>query len=87
MKISREQAIKETSAELVSQVEAAELDFTNRVTGNGHTEFSASVYFDSDGIEAKLEMLVMVPDEESDVEDLGEIDWEKYIAEAEFEII
>ena len=85
--MNRKEAIKNTSLELVEKAESENVDFTNRVTGNGHTEFSASVKFEDEDGEGTLVMLVLVPDEEVDAhEELDQIDWDKYIAEAEYQV-
>ncbi len=85
--LNREEAIKATSLELVEKVESENADFTNRVTDNGHTEFSASVRFEDEDGEGTLTMLVLIPDEEVDAcEELDQIDWDKHIAEAEYQV-
>lgn len=87
MNMTREEAIKVTSIELVEKVEGENVDFTNRVTDNGHTEFSASVTFEDEDGQGTLTMLVLVPDEEVAAHDeLDGIDWEKYISEAEYQV-
>ena len=85
--LNREEAIKATSLDLVKKVESENVDFTNRVTGNGNTEFSASVTFQDEDGQGTLTMLVLVPDEVVNAHDeLDGIDWDKYIAEAEYQV-
>lgn len=91
--MEREEAIKEAGIKAVKKVEAENVDFTNTVTDgtirHGYTGFSASVGFvDSEGDERTLKMYCRVDsDDVAEVENLDELDWDKAISEAEFEII
>jgi len=87
-KLNREQAIKEVGLGAVVEVEGESVDFTNRVTGNDWVEFSATVEAkDTDGENVKLTMYLLVSQSEIDAcEGLDGVDWDKAVAEAEFQI-
>lgn len=88
--ITRAQAVAEVGEELVAKVQAEDVDFTNRVTDGtrhaGYTEFSASVRVPNpEGFDGQLTMYVFVPAElVQAAEDLSTIDWDRYIADAEY---
>ena len=88
MLITRSEAIKATSLNSVEKVEAENVDFTNRVTDGtndaGYSEFSASVKY----VDKTLTMFVFVDSKSiMNHENLDDVDWEKAISNAEFEII
>ena len=86
MRISRDDAIKQTSLESVEHVECSSVEFTNRVTDGTHnqgmTEFASSTPF-KDGY---LTLYIYVNTETLDaVQDLDQIDWDEAMNTAEYE--
>ncbi|MDA8521967.1 hypothetical protein [Acidovorax sp. NCPPB 4044] len=75
--LTRDQAIAAVGAAAVDAVEYVNCDFTNRVTGDGTVEFSASVGAkDEDGEDVTLVAYYFQDAEALDgVEDLSDLDW------------
>jgi hypothetical protein len=88
MNVSREEAIAIVGVDAVKEVEAANVDFTNRVTDgtpyNGWTEFASAVAAtDKQGEPCTLTMYVYIDsDHLVDCEDLSNLDWDAAIAGA-----
>jgi len=89
-RLTEKEAINETNLELVNLLKSKNVDFTNRVTDGtkdqGMMEFYADVELkDNDDFET-LTMYVFIDDETVDSLELDQIDWEKAIKEAEYEL-
>jgi hypothetical protein len=93
IKVSREEAIAMAGVDAVKEVEAANVDFTGRITDGtpyiGWTEFAASVQYKSEltDDDATLTMYVYIDsDDLVGCEDLSDLNWDAAIADADYEI-
>ena len=94
-KMNRNEAIEIVGIEAVKEVEAENVSHTNRVTDGtedaGYVEFSAYVDIhleDEERDESMLIMYVLVDEDDHDsVDDIDQIDWDRAIDNATFDIV
>ncbi|AQZ95448.1 hypothetical protein ACFSB1_00410 [Halopseudomonas phragmitis] len=86
-RITKEQAIAAVGEEVINTLLFANVEPTNRVTNNGTAELSARIKAMEGEDQVTVFMYVYVDEEEfMNAEDLGTLDWDDAMANAEFEI-
>ena len=89
-RLTEKEAINETNLELVNLLKSENVDFTGRVTDGtkdqGMIEFFAQVELEDNDDFDYLTMYVYIDAETVDSLELDQIDWEKAIKEAEYEL-